>query len=49
MRRWDYFATILLITLVLYSLFTGDDRRTPVTEAPRRPPPAVVKVIQNKR
>ncbi len=42
MRRWDYFATILLITLVLYSLFTGDDRRAPIAEAPRRPPPAVV-------
>lgn len=42
MRRWDYFAAILLITLVLYSLFTGGDRRAPVAEAPRRPAPAVV-------
>lgn len=42
MRRWDYFAAILLISLVLNSLFTGGERRTPVAEAPRRPPPAAV-------
>ncbi|MCF3630444.1 serine protease [Thalassospiraceae bacterium LMO-SO8] len=42
MRRWDYFAAILLISLVLNSLFTGGERRAPVAEAPRRPPPTVI-------
>lgn len=42
MRRWDYFAAILLISLVLNSLFTGGERRTPIAESPRRPPPAAV-------
>ena len=42
MRRWDYFAAILLIFLTLNSLFTGGERRAPVAEAPRRPPPVAV-------
>ena len=42
MRRWDYFAAILLISLVLNSLFTGGERRAPIAESPRRPPPAAV-------
>lgn len=42
MRRWDYFAAILLISLVLNSLFTSGERRAPIAESPRRPPPAAV-------